>query len=87
VSQPVPPFAIRSENLQAMPEGVVKVIDLIAARVDLQTPHPSTAGHVRGGRTVLANSSCRCSPPKVVGSTADAPFTSEGHERLGCGRA
>lgn len=31
---------------------IVKVLDLIAARLELQTPHPSTAGHVRGGRTV-----------------------------------
>jgi hypothetical protein len=31
---------------------IVQVLDLIAARLDLQTPHPSTASHVRGGRTV-----------------------------------
>jgi hypothetical protein len=35
-----------------MATEIIKVLDLIAARLDLQTPHPSTASKVRGGRTV-----------------------------------
>jgi hypothetical protein len=31
---------------------IAKILDRIAARLDLQTPHPSTASRVRGGRTV-----------------------------------
>ena len=31
---------------------IVKILDLIAARLELQTPHPATASKVRGGRTV-----------------------------------
>lgn len=31
---------------------VAKVLDLIAARLELETPHPSTAPRVRGARTV-----------------------------------
>ncbi len=42
--------AVRPVDQMAM--EIIKVLDLIAARLELQTPHPSTASKVRGGRTV-----------------------------------
>lgn len=43
---------------------IVAVLDAIAEQVpDLQTPHPSTKGHVRGARTV---------PPEFVASLCDS---------------
>ena len=43
-------LAVRSpEQLAA---DVARVMDLIAERLKLETPHPSTAGRVRGARTV-----------------------------------
>jgi len=43
-------LAVRPADQMAV--EIVKVLDLIAARLELQTPHPSTASKVRGGRTV-----------------------------------
>jgi hypothetical protein len=47
-----PPAALAAQSPEDLAVEVSRVLDVIASRMQLQTPHPSTASHVRGGRTV-----------------------------------
>jgi hypothetical protein len=43
------PALLSADELAAK---IIDVMDMIAERMELETPHASTSGHVRGGRTI-----------------------------------
>jgi hypothetical protein len=46
------PQVLATRSPEKLTVEVSKMLDLISSSLGLQTPHPSTASHVRGGRTV-----------------------------------
>ncbi len=62
---------------EEMAAGVSKVLDLIAERLELETPHPSTARRVRGARTVSRGSCCRSWPRRSAKDTRNADLAAE----------